>query len=130
MNTRPAATIALAHGLLEHTRTLRAKIAVMCAGSVEHRLAMFLVDLASRFGDEADGGVIVQVPLSRGDLAIAVGATVETVIRTMSRWQKAGVLATDARGFVLRDLPALERLIEGFRVAAVYDGEARASAAS
>ena len=131
MRTRPAAALAMTHGLLEHTRTLRAKIAVMCAGSVEHRLAMLLLDLKARFGDEdADGSVIVQVPLSRGDLAISVGATVETVIRTMSRWQKAGVLETDARGFVLRDLPALEGLVEGFRVAAVYDGEARATAAS
>lgn len=130
MRVRPAAAVALTHGLLEHTRTLRAKIAVMCAGSVEHRLAMFLMDLAGRFGDEAEGGVIVPVPLSRGDLAIAVGATVETVIRTMSRWQKAGVLSTDARGFVLRDAAALETLVEGFRVAAVYDGGARALAAS
>ena len=131
MRTRPDATLALTHGLLEHTRTLRAKIAVMCAGSVEHRLAMLLLDLKARFGDEdADGSVIVQVPLSRGDLATSVGATVETVIRTMSRWQKAGVLETDARGFVLRDLSALERLVEGFRVTAVYDGEARATAAS
>lgn len=130
MTTRPSTALALTHGLLEHTRTLRAKIAVMCAGTVEHRLAMFLMDLAGRFGDEGEDGVIVPVPLSRGDLALAVGATVETVIRTMSRWQKAGVLTTDARGFVLREPGALERLVEGFRVTAVYDGGARALAAS
>lgn len=127
MNTRPGAVVAFTHGLLEHARTLRAKIAIMCAGSVEHRLAMFFVDLAMRFGDETADGVIVRVPLSRANLAIAVGATAETVIRTMSRWQKAGVLATDARGFVLRDLTALEQLVEGVRLTAVCDCDARAA---
>lgn len=131
MKTRPDAALAITNGLLAHTRTLRAKIAVMCAGSVEHRLAMLLLDLQARFGDEAaDGTVVVPVPLSRGDLALCVGATVETVIRMMSRWQKRGVLETHAHGFVLRDVVTLERLVEGFRTTAVYDGQARACCTS
>ena len=45
-------------------------------------------------------------------LAMWVGATIETVIRAMSRWQKDGVLETHPWGFVLRDVALLSSLLE------------------
>lgn len=114
MRARPENALAMTHAVLAHARGLRAKIAVMCAGSVHQRLAMLLLDLNTRFGDELeDGGVIVPVPLSRHDLSLCVGATIETVIRAMSKWQKEAVLETHAGGFVLRDVPALAAVLEG-----------------
>ncbi len=109
---QPEAALSMTRSLLAHARTLRGKIAVMCAGSVPQRLAALLLDLRARFGDEAeDGSTILPVPLSRNDLALGVGATIETVIRTMSRWQKDRVLETHEGGFVLRDVAALEALV-------------------
>lgn len=110
----PEAALAMTHAVLAYARALRAKIAVMCAGTVHQRLAMLLLDLAARFGDESDDGTtLLPVPLSRLDLAMCVGATIETVIRAMSRWQKQGVLETLHSGFVLRDVPQLQALLEG-----------------
>ncbi len=110
----PDACLAMTHAVLGYARALRAKIAVMCAGTVHQRLAMMLLDLAARFGDESDDGTtLLPVPLSRLDLAMSVGATIETVIRTMSRWQKQGVLETLPTGFVLRDVALLQSLLEG-----------------
>ncbi len=110
---RPEAAAALTQAMLGHAQALRSKIAVMCAGSVQQRLAMLMLDLNGRFGDELeDGALIVQVPLSRLDLAMWVGATIETVIRVMSRWQKEGVLETHPWGFVLRDVSLLAALLE------------------
>lgn len=110
---RPEAAGALTQAMLGHAQALRSKIAVMCAGSVQQRLAMLMLDLNTRFGDELeDGSLIVQVPLSRQDLAMWVGATIETVIRAMSRWQKDGVLETHPWGFVLRDVALLSSLLE------------------
>lgn len=81
---------------------------------MEQRLATLLLALAERFGDEReDGSTFVPVPLSRQELSRLVGARAETVIRTMSRWQKVGVVATDARGFVLRDTERLRRVTRG-----------------
>ena len=114
LETRPRAALAMAHNVLAYTHTLRGKIAIMCAGSVGQRLARLLLDLQGRFGDEAeDGSTLLPVPLSRQDLAHGVGATIETVIRTMSRWQKEGVLATYEGGFVLYNVAALETLVMG-----------------
>lgn len=114
VRARPECALAMTHAVLSHARALRAKIAVMCAGTVQQRLAAMLLDLRSRFGDELDdGGVMVPVPLSRHDLALCVGATIETVIRAMSRWQKEGVLETQPWGFVLRDVATLEGQLDG-----------------
>lgn len=114
MRARPESALAMTHAVLAHARALRAKIGVMCAGTVHHRLAMLLLDLNARFGDELeDGGLMVPVPLSRHDLSLCVDATIETVIREMSRWQRAGVLETHPWGFVLRDVGALSALFEG-----------------
>jgi CRP-like cAMP-binding protein len=93
---------AINRSLVSHTVALRQKIRIMTAGPVERRLAALLMHLAERFGDEsANGSITIPVVLSRSDLARLVGATIETTIRTMSRWQKAGVLSTTPQGFVI-----------------------------
>ena len=98
-----AASLAMTSAALAHARALRAKLAVMCAGNVHQRLAALLLDLHRRFGAvAANGAWTIPVPLTRRDLSFAVGATLETVIRAMSRWQKQGVLETHAAGFTLR----------------------------
>jgi CRP-like cAMP-binding protein len=99
----PALCSGVQRALLEQTEVLQSKIAIMSAGSVPQRLATLFSDLARKFGDEGgDGSTIVPVALSRSELAHLVGATVETTIRIVSAWQKAGLLTTTAKGFVLR----------------------------
>jgi CRP-like cAMP-binding protein len=104
---------ALQRSLLEHTRALRSKIDILSAGGVPARLAALLRHLADRFGDELeDGTVFVPVPLSRAALASLVSARVETVIRVMSRWQKAAAVRSTDDGFAL-DLAALDEAARG-----------------
>ena len=117
VETQPGAALAMTHSVLAHARALRAKIALLCAGTVYQRLAQLFLDFVERFGDEAeDGTVMLKVPLSRNDLALAVGVTIETVIRAMSRWQKEGLVETHENGFVLRDVQALRAVLRGDRV--------------
>jgi CRP-like cAMP-binding protein len=53
------------------------------------------------------------MPLSRQELADLTGTTIETCIRIMSRWGKAGIVSTERDGFVVRDPAQLTRLVEG-----------------
>jgi CRP-like cAMP-binding protein len=99
--------------LIEHMQALQEKIRIMTAGKVDKRLSTLLLHLASRFGDELDDGTtFVPIQLSRAECARLVGATIETTIRTMSKWQKSGVVETTATGFVLHDVEALTRLTQ------------------
>jgi CRP-like cAMP-binding protein len=101
---QPALSRALQLTLVEHCEALQHKIRVMSAGCVERRLATLLLYLAERFGDVMiDGRVAVPVALSRSELAALIGATVETTIRAMRRWEREGIVATTHDGFSIGD---------------------------
>jgi len=54
--------------------------------------------------------VFIPTPLSRQDLADLTATTVETCIRIMSRWGKAGIVRTEKDGFVVLDPKVLDTL--------------------
>lgn len=78
--------------------------------SAEERLATTLMELGERFGDELeDGSTLIPLRLTRAELAALVGTTVETTIRTLSRWTREGLVSTGDSGMTLHDAVALAR---------------------
>ncbi|MCC7413970.1 MAG: Crp/Fnr family transcriptional regulator [Gammaproteobacteria bacterium] len=107
----PELAPALNRVLIEHTRILRAKIDIVSAPTAPRRLAMVLFHLAHRFGTRrADGALTTGVHLTRAQLGHLVNARTETVIRILSRWQKAGWIRTTGHGFELVQADMLERI--------------------
>ena len=89
----PALLGAMNASLIEHVQALQEKIVIMSAGKIDKRLATLLLHLASRFGDEqGDGTTFLPIHLSRVECARLIGATIETTIRTFSKWQKTGLV--------------------------------------
>ena len=82
---------------------------VLAGERVERRVAHILLRLANRAGRaEPDDGVLITIPLSRQDLANMAGTTLETAIRTMSRFRGQGWVETRRGGYiVIRDLDQL-----------------------
>lgn len=109
----PSCATALREALLEHTRALRAKIEILSAGKVPSRLAALLMYLAERFGDDHDGATLIPVVLSRPMLAQLVSARPETVIRTLTRWRKEGLVQVDDEGFVVKAPKRLAEIAAG-----------------
>jgi CRP-like cAMP-binding protein len=108
METRADLAKAINRALLDHTHALQEKIRVMSAGAVPKRLATLLLTLGERFGDEHEGGeLVIPLAISRGELACLIGARVETTIRCIRGWEKAGVVETTDDGFVVKDVEAL-----------------------
>lgn len=98
--------------LLQHTQALQQKIRIMTAGAVPHRLATLFLLLAERFGKpRPDGTIQIPLHLSRGDIAALIGATVETTIRALSRWQKEHVLTTTEGSFLLHQPERLKSIV-------------------
>jgi CRP-like cAMP-binding protein len=109
MHRWPGLAVSMNAALADRVQTLQTKVQILSAGGVEARLASLLLDLAERFGDELDDDtVVIPIALARQDLANLVSTTLETTIRVMSRWQKAGWVDTKHDGFVLRDVGALK----------------------
>lgn len=81
------------------------------SASVEQRVASTLLRLADKLGeDRGEEGVMLEVPLSRADLAGLARSTPESVSRVMSRWKKQGLIDSGRRWTALRDRPRLEEL--------------------
>ncbi len=73
------------------------------------RVAGLLLDLAERAGTER----VLQVPMSRQDMADYLGLTIETVSRTLTQLQADGVIEVpSARRIVLRDRASLMAMAE------------------
>ncbi len=78
---------------------------------VEARIASLLVKLADKAGEKVPEGMLIQMKLTKQDIAEMVGTTVETSIRTMSKLTKAGIVSTKAGKIVIRDPDKLESLL-------------------
>src|SRR3972149_5078984 len=74
---------------------------------VEARLAATVLRLAERDGARTKVGLALPFHLTRQSLADMTGTTVETTIRRVSRWLKAGLLQDEEGHFVLKDVHAL-----------------------
>lgn len=77
---------------------------------VEARIAALLLKLANKVGVETDEGLMIDMRLTKQDVADMVGTTVETSIRTFSKFKKQG-LVMDADGkIIIKDREGLAEL--------------------
>jgi CRP/FNR family transcriptional regulator len=110
LERQPELGMSLACGMADKLSVLHGKIDVLSAGTVEARLATLILELYEKLGDDfEDGSSHVPLALSRRELADLVATTLETTIRTMSRWEREGVVATLSDGFRIDDLNQLRR---------------------
>lgn len=83
---------------------------ILAGERVERRLAHILVKLADRTGRADPNGLLIPLPLSRQDLADMAGTTLETAIRTLSRFRAQGWVETKSGGYLLiRNLDQLRQ---------------------
>lgn len=84
---------------------------ILAGERVERRMAHILLKLAIRLGKEEPEGTVITIPLTRQDLADMACTTLETAIRTLSRFRKEGLIHTRRGGYiVVTDFDGLEEL--------------------
>jgi CRP-like cAMP-binding protein len=69
---------------------------------VERRVARALLRLVRQVGRQIEGGVLIDMPLSRQDLAEMTGTTLYTVSRILSKWEERGLVDGGRERVVLR----------------------------
>lgn len=81
----------LGHRLQRAHETIRS----LAVEKVERRVARVVLRMANTAGERLeDGSVRISVPLSRQDIADMAGTVIETAIRTLSKFQKQGLIET------------------------------------
>jgi CRP-like cAMP-binding protein len=89
------------------------KTQVMIGERVERRMAHILLKLADRAGCPDPDGTLITIPMSRQDLADMAGTTLESAIRTLSRFARGGLIHTDRGGYVvIRDRSRLAEIAQ------------------
>ena len=109
---------ALALRVIEETgrrlREAQETIKSMAVERVERRIARILLKLAATTGSSSEDGIIIELPLTRQDIAEMVGTTVETAIRTMSKFRKRGLVQTKRGRVIILEPHQLVRIAEEF----------------
>jgi CRP/FNR family nitrogen fixation transcriptional regulator len=83
--------------------------ALLLVMNAQQRVASFLIEMARRFGDPE----MVELPMSRQDIADYLGLTIETISRTITQFEASGLVGLPtSRQIVLRDPGALQRMTE------------------
>lgn len=82
----------------------RADVTAQSTATVAQRVATTLLRLAEKFGqDSSSGATLIQLPLSRTDLAGMTGSTPESVSRVMSQLRKDGIIDSGRRWTAILD---------------------------
>lgn len=88
----------------------RGRLSLQSTSTVSQRVASVLLRLAQKVGQERadDGGVLIQLPLTRADLAGMTGSTPESVSRAMSRFRADGIIDSGRRWTAIVDAARLQ----------------------
>jgi CRP-like cAMP-binding protein len=79
---------------------------------VERRVARALLRLVPQVGRRVESGVLLDLTLSRQDLAEMTGTTLFTVSRILSRWEQEGLIESGRERVVLRRPHSLVEIAE------------------
>ncbi|ATN36081.1 Crp/Fnr family transcriptional regulator [Rhizobium sp. ACO-34A] len=93
-----------------HTR-----IREMSTQEVERRVAHAVLRLARKAGRKEAGGIRIDFPISRQDIAEMTGTTLHTVSRILSAWESLGLVEGGRQKLLVTDLEGLAELADGAR---------------
>lgn len=100
--------------LRENAKTIRRlteRVYEYSVYDVSARVQAELLRLARQIDDESDSVLIDPAPI-HADIANKVAARREAVSRELSRLAKKGLIARQGKGILIKDIPALEELLD------------------
>lgn len=104
MEEHPILKLAIVKSFSDRLRNAHETLKNIATERVERRIASLLLKLSEKVGVDDKGYKKIDFPLTRQEIAEMVGTTVETCIRSMSKFQKEGrVKSSGGRIFVNAD---------------------------
>lgn len=103
----PALAVALLRTLGVRLRRTNEALQDIALFDVPGRVARRLADLADAHGVPADGGTLIDLPLSQENLAQMVGATRESVNKALAGFVRRGLVERRGRRYVVADAQKL-----------------------
>ena len=108
----PVFALAVINDMGSRLRSSAEQIRSLAVERVEQRIARVLLKLGASAGSDLPEGRLIEMPLTRQDVADMTGTTVETAIRVMSKFRRQELIRTRRGKVVLVDLDALQEIAE------------------
>jgi CRP-like cAMP-binding protein len=112
LEAHPKVALNLLEMLSERLCELQKRFRELATLRVEQRVARALLRLVRQAGRQTPEGVLVDLPLSREDLAKMTGTTLFTVSRVMSAWEARQIVASGRERVVIRSPHELVSIAE------------------
>ncbi|MGA2480518.1 MAG: Crp/Fnr family transcriptional regulator [Spirochaetia bacterium] len=105
--TVPALGMKISELMYGHVQEMQTRVRELATEKVERRIARALLRLASQAGRKEKEGILIDLPLSRQEIAELTGTTLYTVSRVLSEWERRGMIRTGRERVLIRDAHAL-----------------------
>jgi CRP-like cAMP-binding protein len=92
---------------------LQARYQEVATQRVEQRVAITLLRLVRQFGKREQEGVLIDMALSRQDLAEMTGTNFYNVSRILNKWEQNDVVGLGRKRVVIKNAHALVVIAEG-----------------
>ena len=110
LRTMPKLTLNLTEILSRRLRIANERIKALATLDVYGRIAHHLLVLANEYGEEVDGGTLIPIRLTQGDLASLVGASRVRANQALVLLKRRGAITTDPQHHItVHKLDVLER---------------------
>lgn len=112
MEAYPRMALNAMQHLAQRVQEMQQRNLELATERVERRIAHALLRLANASGHKVEGGVLIDLALSRQDLAEMTGTTLYTVSRTLSGWQQRGIVEVGRERVLIQKPHALVAIAE------------------
>jgi len=107
MKSRPDLLLRIARTLSARLRKADSEIEMLSFSGVKNRLIQSIYNLAEKYGEETPDGLLIPSDFTHRDISELVGTAREVVSRVIKELKKEGLITTDGRNIVVRDLHSL-----------------------
>jgi CRP-like cAMP-binding protein len=101
LETEPTITLNAVHFVAARLHDLQRRHRELMTERVERRVARALLRLVQDAGRRVEGGVEIDFPVSRQDIAEMTGTTLFTVSRLLSGWEERGIVQSGRQRIVI-----------------------------
>ncbi len=100
---RPGVALGIARLMAARRKRLERRLETQVFQRVPVRLASLLLELAERFGEPEERGLVLDIPLSQQDLGNLIGASREIVSLTLSEFRRREAVSMLGRRIVVNE---------------------------
>lgn len=112
LRTHPETTLKILKVMSRRLRKAQMQIRDLALKDTFGRLMSTLVKLANEYGTETDDGLLIELSLSQQELANMIGASRETVSRSLNDLKKQNVIEFDRQSILVKNLDKLKMWME------------------